>query len=258
MRLTFLGTGTSFGIPVIGCECAVCRSSDPRNRRTRHALLVERDGRRLLVDTPPELRLQLVRADVRRLDAVFLSHPHADHTHGLDDLRIFSMRAERAIPVFAAAEFHPALRRRFSYIWGPDAGPTEGTTIPDLDLRGFEPGDPVRVPGFSLTPVALPHGSGRSYGFRLEDLAVVVDGKSVPPEAEAALAGARVLVINALWYGNPHPSHFSVDEAIDAARRLRAERTFLTHMSHRLEHAELERRLPEGIHAAYDGLSVEV
>lgn len=258
MRITFLGTGTSFGIPVIGCDCAVCRSTDVRNRRTRHALLIERQGRRLLVDTPPELRLQLVEAGVRRVDAVFLSHPHADHTHGLDDLRIFSMRSERSLAVYMAREFEDVIRRRFAYIWGSDSGRWEGTAVPDLDLRLFDPRRALEVEGFSLMPVSIPHGGGRSYGFRLDDLAVVVDGKEIPEEALEVLSGARVLVINALWFGHPHPSHFNVDEAIEAARRVGASRTYLTHMSHRLDHTDLEARLPEGIRAAYDGLTVEV
>lgn len=256
--MTFLGTGTSFGIPVIGCDCAVCRSPDPRNRRARHALLLEEGGRRLLVDTPPELRLQLVDAGVRTVDAVFLTHQHADHTHGLDDLRIFSMRAGRALPVHVAAEFEEVLRQRFTYIWGREGAAEEWTAVPDLDLRPFEEGDTVRAAGLTLAPVALPHGSGRSYGFRVGDLAVVVDAKSIPERAVRVLAGARVLVINALWFGNPHPSHFNVDEAVEAARTLGVERAYLTHMSHRLDHAELEARLPEGIHAAHDGLQVDV
>lgn len=258
MEVTFLGTGTSFGIPVVGCECRVCTSPDVRNRRTRHALLVERRGRTLLVDTPPELRLQLVGAGVRNIDAVFLSHPHADHTHGIDDLRIFGLRSRRALPVYVAREFEAVLKRRFSYIWGRRAAAAEGITIPDLDLRVFEDRTPVDAAGFPLLPVAFPHGPYRSYGFRLEDLVVVVDAKTIPEDALEDLLDPRVLVVNALWFGNPHPSHLNVEEALELARRLRAGRTYLTHLSHRVDHAELEERLPDGVRPARDGLRIEV
>ncbi|MFQ5890108.1 MAG: MBL fold metallo-hydrolase [Gemmatimonadota bacterium] len=258
MRLTFLGTGTSFGIPVVGCECAVCRSPDPRNRRTRHGLLVEDAGRTLLVDTPPELRLQLVQQGVRHLDGVYITHLHADHVHGLDDLRIFSLRSERALRVYVAAEYEEELRGRFPYIWGPDAQPEEGTTIPDLELVTFRDRKPLSVHGLSILPIAFPHGRYRSYGFRTGRLAVIVDAKRIPPEAVELLEDVEVLVINALWYGNPHPTHFNIEEAVEAAAGLRARRTYLTHLTHRLDHSDLERRLPASVRPAHDGLVVEV
>lgn len=257
MKVTFLGSGTSFGVPVVGCECPVCTSTDPRNRRFRHALLIERAGARLLVDTPPELRLQLLRAGVRHVDAVFLTHTHADHTHGLDDLRIFSLRSGRPLPLHLAREYQEELRRRFAYIWGSDDEPG-WTVTPELSLRTFEDRQPIEVAGFRLTPVAFPHGGYRSYGFRLGDLAVIVDAKRIPDDAVELLSGVRALIINALWYGNPHPSHFNVEEALEAARSLRAERTYLTHLSHRLEHSALEQALPDGVFPAHDGLVLDL
>lgn len=256
MKVRFLGTGTSFGVPVVGCRCDVCASEDPRDARTRHGLLIEAEGRRLLVDTPPELRLQLVEAGVRQLDAVWLTHPHADHVHGIDDLRIFTLRSGDALDVRVAEEYADELRERFSYIWRRDAGPTPGTTVPDLTLTPFRDREPVRVVGLEFTPVAFPHGSWRSYGFRVGDLAVVVDAKSIPEDALALLEGVDVLVVNALWYGDPHPSHFNVEEAVEVARVLGARRTYLTHLTHRLRHAELEERLPPGVAPAHDGLEV--
>jgi phosphoribosyl 1,2-cyclic phosphate phosphodiesterase len=258
MKLTFLGTGTSFGVPVPGCGCAVCTSDDPRNRRTRHGLLLEEGGRKLLVDTPPELRLQLVAAGVDRLDAVFISHAHADHVHGIDDLRAFTTRAEYRLPVYLAAEYEEELRARFSYFWGPDATSSPGTTVPGLDLVTFEDRDRVEVAGLDLDVVAFPHGWFRSYGFRVGDLAVIIDAKEVPESAVPLLAGVRVLVINSLWYGNPHPTHFNVEEALEAAERLKAETTYLTHLTHRLDHAELETRLPVNVRPAWDGLTIEI
>jgi phosphoribosyl 1,2-cyclic phosphate phosphodiesterase len=258
MKLTFLGTGTSFGVPVPGCGCAVCTSDDPRNRRTRHGLLLEEAGRKLLVDTPPELRLQLVAAGVDRLDAVFISHAHADHVHGIDDLRAFTTRAGYRLPVYLAAEYEQELRTRFSYFWGPDATSSPGTSVPGLDLVTFEDRDRIEVAGFDLEVVAFPHGWFRSYGFRVGDLAVIIDAKEVPESAIPLLEGVRVLVINALWYGNTHPTHFNVEEALEAAGRLEAETTYLTHLTHRLDHAELESRLPATVKPARDGLTIEI
>ncbi|MFQ5689612.1 MAG: MBL fold metallo-hydrolase [Gemmatimonadota bacterium] len=258
MKVTFLGTGTSFGVPVVGCDCPVCRSGDPRNARTRHSLLLEHAGGKLLVDTPPELRLQLVRAAVSGLDAVFLTHTHADHVHGLDDLRIFSARSGEPLPLYVAREFEAELRQRFAYVWDRPDPESAWTPVPELELRAFEDREGLEAAGFTLVPIAFPHGYYRSYGFRVGDLAVVVDAKRVPEDAVPLLTGVRVLIINALWFGDPHPSHFNVEEAVEVARRLGAEHTYLTHLSHRLEHSQLTDRLPPGISPAYDGLSVEM
>lgn len=258
MRVRFLGTGTSFGVPVIGCSCRVCRSADPRDARTRHGLLIEDGDRRLLVDTPPELRLQLVRERVERIDAVFLSHEHADHTHGIDDLRIFTLRMGRALPFFVAREFVDELRSRFSYVWGKARKSQPGSVVPRLEIRSFEDREEIEAAGLAITPIAFPHGVYRSYGFRTGELAVIVDAKSVPPDAEALLRGARVLIVNALWFGDPHPGHFSIEEAVETGKRLGAERTYLTHLAHRATHAEIEERLPDGAFAAHDGLVIEV
>jgi phosphoribosyl 1,2-cyclic phosphate phosphodiesterase len=233
-------------------------SPDPRNSRTRHGLLLEDEGRTLLVDTPPELRLQLVAARVSHLDAVFITHAHADHVHGIDDLRAFSARAGSRLPVYAPAEYEEELRSRFSYFWGPYARSSPGTTVPGLELLTFEDGDHLEAAGFELDVVAFPHGWFRSYGFRVGDLAVVVDAKEIPDSALDLLRGVRVLVINALWFGDPHPTHFNVEEALEAAGRLEAETTYLTHLTHRLDHADLEARLPAEVHAAWDGLTIDV
>jgi phosphoribosyl 1,2-cyclic phosphate phosphodiesterase len=236
----------------------VCRSSDPRNSRTRHGLLLEEEGRRLLVDTPPELRLQLVAAGVDSLDGVFITHAHADHVHGIDDLRAFTTRAGYRLPVYVPAEYEEELRTRFAYFWGPDARSSPGTTVPGLDLVTFEDGERLDAVGFDLDVVAFPHGWFRSYGFRVGDLAVVVDAKEVPESAIDRLKGVHVLVINALWFGHPHPTHFNVEEAVEAAELLQAGTTYLTHLTHRLDHADLEARLPPNVHPAWDGLTIEV
>lgn len=258
MRLTFLGTGTSFGIPVIGCDCRVCVSHDPRDRRTRHGALLELDGGALLVDTPPELRLQLLAAGVTRVDAVWFTHVHADHIHGIDDLRIFSLKGRGSVPAFGAAETLKTLRDRFPYIFDSGIRPPRGTSKPEIELRPFDPEREVEVLGHDFVPLTLPHGPMDVHGFRVGELGYVTDAKALPEAVLERLAGVRVLVLNALWWGNPHPTHFNVEEAVDAARRVGAERTYLTHLTHRLAHAELADALPTGIQPAHDGLRIEI
>jgi len=257
MRLTFLGTGTSFGVPVVGCTCGTCTSADPRDARTRNGALLELPGGRLLVDTPPELRLQLLREGVDRVDAVWLTHPHADHLHGVDDLRVFTTRLRMSLPAHVSEEHLEEVQGRFPYIFSPFE-PPPGTTKPLIHLVPFRAGEPVEILGASLTPVALPHGPMRTFGFRVGELGYVTDAKSLPPEALYALEGVEVLVLNALWWGNPHPTHLNVEEAVEVARAVGARRTFLVHLTHRVLHRELESRLPDGIAPAYDGLSLEV
>jgi phosphoribosyl 1,2-cyclic phosphate phosphodiesterase len=256
--LRFLGTGTSFGVPVIGCRCAVCHSSDPRDKRTRHAALLEEGGRRLLVDTPPELRLQLVAAGVREVDAVYYTHTHADHVHGVDDLRVFSERSGRALGVWAHEGDAAVLASRFGYVFDPSVRPIEGTSKPEAELHDYRSYEPLAIAGFELLPLPVPHGYARVHGFRCGSLGYITDAKRLPERTERALAGVRVLVLNALWFDDPHPTHFSVREACETAARLGAERTYLTHLSHRTSAAELDERLPPGVFAAYDGLDVEV
>jgi phosphoribosyl 1,2-cyclic phosphate phosphodiesterase len=258
VRLRFLGTGTSFGVPVVGCECATCTSPDPRDARTRHAVLLEEDDRRLLVDTPPELRLQLIHARVRGIDAVWYTHFHADHVHGVDDLRVFSVRRESPLAVYGSAACVANLANRFDYIFDASLRPIEGTTKPEARLRVFHEYEPLEVAGFSMLPLPVPHGHVEAFGFRVGALGYITDAKRLPERTLNALRGVRVLVLNALWYGKPHPTHFTVEEAVDVAREIGAEQTFLTHLSHRVRHAELEADLPPGIGAAYDGLVVEV
>ncbi|HEU0301734.1 MAG TPA: MBL fold metallo-hydrolase, partial [Longimicrobium sp.] len=218
MRLRFLGTGTSFGVPVIGCPCATCTSADPRDRRTRHGALVTEGERRMLVDTPPELRLQLVEAGVAMVDAIWFTHCHADHIHGMDDVRVFSERRREPIPVYAAADCAATLRERFAYVFDSGIRTPDGTSKPEAELTVVRAYEPVDVAGFRVTPVPVPHGPLHVYGFRVGALGYVTDGKMLPERTVQALRGVRVLVLNALWFGHPHPTHFSVEEAVEAAR----------------------------------------
>ena len=257
MRLRFLGTGTSFGVPQIGCGCEVCRSSDPRDKRTRVGALVESDGLRLLIDTPPELRMQLLAAGVDHVDAVLFTHDHADHTHGIDDIRAISVRRDGALPIYGPAETLASIAKKFAYIFDETMKALPGTTKPEGFALPLEAGMTTRIGHLDVLPVAVPHGRLRVFGYRIGPLAYVTDAKSLPDEVVAQLRGAEVLVLNAL-FRTAHPTHLSVGEAVDAARRVGARRTFLTHLTHETSHADLAASLPQGIEPAYDGLTVEM
>lgn len=257
LRLTFLGTGTSFGVPVVGCDCSTCTSADTRDRRTRHGALVESDEGTLLVDAPPELRLQLLAADATRIDAVWFTHMHADHVHGIDDLRAFTVRGGE-MPAWVPARYREQMMSRFDYIFDDAIQPPADSSKPRLAMNTFDDDDTVDVIGRSFQPVVVPHGNVDVYGFRVGGLGYVTDAKRLPPEALERLAGVDVLVLNALWFGKTHATHFNVEEAIEAAEVVGADRTYLTHLTHRVSHAELEARLPAGVYPAHDGLVVTV
>jgi phosphoribosyl 1,2-cyclic phosphate phosphodiesterase len=256
MRLTFLGTGTSFGVPQIGCGCPVCRSSDPRDKRTRSGAVVQDGGSTILIDTPPELRLQLLAAGLHDIDAVAYTHDHADHINGIDDLRMFSVRHRRPLPVYGSPETLERLRRSFHYIFDA-AAPYEGTSKPSLEIHEVEPGRAVRMAGVEVLPLSFRHGHMRVFGYRFGKLAYLTDVKAIPEAERDHLRGLEVLVVNALWW-RPHPTHLSIGEAVEAARALGAHRTYLTHLTHETGHAELAAQLPEGVYPAYDGLTVEI
>jgi phosphoribosyl 1,2-cyclic phosphate phosphodiesterase len=258
VKLTFLGTGTSFGVPQIGCRCAVCTSPDPRDRRTRCGAVVEcDDGTRLLIDTPPELRLQLLAAGVDRVDAVLFTHEHADHTHGIDDVRALSVRRGAPLPMYGSAETLAGIGRRFPYVLDASMRPLPGTTKPEGLPQVIAAYVPFDVGSVEIVPVAVPHGRVDVLGYRIGALAYVTDAKSLPERTLAALRGVRVLVLNALLR-SPHPTHLSIAEAVDVARIVGADRTFLTHLTHDTLHVDLETELPRGIAPAFDGLVVRI
>ena len=258
MKLTFLGTGTSFGVPQLGCACAVCHSRDPRDRRTRVGAAVETDeGSVILIDTPPELRLQLIQAEIGQVDAVLFTHEHADHTHGIDDLRAITARQRAHLPMYGSADTLDALAQKFVYIFDDSIRPLPGTSKPQGRAVVMKAGDTMQIAGMNVTAVPVPHGPITVFAYRIGPLAYVTDAKAVPDAAVAMLRGARVLVINAL-FRSAHPSHLSLPEALDVARAVGADRTYLTHLTHDNFHADLEAELPPGVSPAFDGLTVTI
>jgi phosphoribosyl 1,2-cyclic phosphate phosphodiesterase len=268
LKVTFLGTGTSHGVPMIACDCAVCRSDDPRDRRTRPSILIEHVATHaapstqhpstphpfsILVDTSTDLRAQALAQGMRRVDAILFTHSHADHVMGLDEVRRFNVVQRSAIPCFADAETAADIRRSFAYIFNP--GPAAGGGIPQLTL--FEIGGVFCLGGLEILPVPLMHGPRAILGFRIGSFAYLTDCNRIPDASWPLLDGVRTLVVDALRE-RPHPTHFTVAEAIDVAARLSPDRTFFTHICHDLPHAATCARLPKGVELAYDGLALTI
>ncbi len=257
MRLILLGTGTSFGVPQIGCRCPTCTSTDPRDRRTRTAALIETRSKRLLIDTPPELRLQLVAAGVDHVDAVLFTHAHADHVHGIDDLRALSVRQGAMLPAYGSGATMADLVAKFPYIFDPSILVPVGTSKPELAAHVLEPGTSASIAGVPVLPLSLPHGDHQVFGYRVGAVAYLTDVKAIPDSVMEALQGLEVLVLNALL-SRPHPLHLSIPEAVAAAQRVGARRTLFTHLTHETTHAALAAKLPAGIAPAYDGLVIDL
>jgi phosphoribosyl 1,2-cyclic phosphate phosphodiesterase len=253
MKVRFLGTGTSYGVPRLKCRCAVCRSPDPRDRRRRTSVLVTSEGRRLLIDVGPDFRAQALDAGLDRLDAVFVTHFHADHVFGLDDLRGLTDDVVEPLPVIAGPEVADELVRVFPYIFVTRPYPG----LANLRLVRAAEGEPLEVGGFRLTPFTAPHGRGRSFGVRLGAFGFLTDCHEVPESAVAALRGVDVLVLDLLQPG-PHPTHLDRARAVAAASRIGARETWFVHMSHEIAHAEFDAALPPAMRLAYDGLEIDV
>ncbi|MBN2476918.1 MAG: MBL fold metallo-hydrolase [Pirellulales bacterium] len=253
-QLIFLGTGTSHGVPVIGCGCPTCRSNDPRDRRTRCSLALGLPEGNLLVDTPPDLRTQLLREGIGLVHAVAYTHEHADHLFGLDDLRIFALYLGHDLPIYCDGSVQSRIRQAFDYAFDPATHAYPAGGVPRLAFRPIG-SEPLRVLGAAVIPIPLRHGRYEVLGFRFGNIAYCTDTNEIPPQSESLLQGLDVLILDCLRR-RPHATHFSVDEAVETARRLAPKRTLFTHMCHDLAHEATNAALPPGMELAYDGLRI--
>jgi phosphoribosyl 1,2-cyclic phosphate phosphodiesterase len=253
-HLVFLGTGTSHGVPVIGCHCPVCRSTDPRDHRTRCSVVLGLPEGNLLIDTPPELRLQLVRQGIGLVHAVAYTHAHADHLFGVDDLRIFGEYLGHDLPVYCDEPVEQRLRKVLDYAFDPDLDKRYAGGVPRLALHRIT-SEPMFVLGARLIPIPVFHGKSRILGYRIGNLAYCTDTNHIPEQSFDLLRGIDTLVLDCLRR-TPHPTHYHLDQALAVARQIGAKKTYFTHMCHDLGHAATNRELPPGIELAYDGLTL--
>lgn len=251
-KVTVLGTGTSAGVPVIGCDCPVCTSGDPRNNRLRSSILLRNGPRAIVVDTGADFRQQALRWSINRLDAVLITHAHSDHIAGIDEVRLYNWKQKAVMPVYASAETHDSLRRRFDYIFHPIQ---TGGGVPQLDLQTVH--DEFEVLGLRVVVLPVMHGRMPVIGFRFGDFGYITDASEVPPETRERLRGVRYLILNALRH-RPHPTHLTVEQAVEVTRDIGPERAWFTHITHDLDHVETNAALPEGIALAHDGLEFDI
>ncbi len=255
-RLVFLGSGTSNGVPVLGCECSVCASPDPRNARTRPSVLLSLPRGNLLIDTTPEMRLQLLRERVRVVHAIAFTHAHADHMLGLDDARAFPRFLGGPVPVFCEEATEESIRRVFHYAFQERLASLPAGYLPKIRFERLAPGVAFEVLGQTILPIRLEHGRTPVLGFRVGDLAYCTDVCRIPEVSWPLLEGLDTLILDALRF-EPHPTHFSLSEALAVIERLRPRRAFLTHLSHAFDHGPTESTLPPSVALAYDGLTLD-
>lgn len=254
MKVTFLGTGTSQGVPVIACDCEVCTSADKHDKRLRVSVLIEEQGKSLVIDAGPDFRYQMLRAGVRHLDAILFTHEHKDHVAGLDDVRAFNFKQQSEIDVYADIQVQSALKREFHYIFSEAKYPG----IPRLELHDIKADQPFTIAGIEIIPISVMHYKLPVFGFRIGNFTYITDAKTIDKENIAKIRGSKIVVINALQKES-HVSHLTFDEAISLAGEIGAERTYFTHISHRLgTHEKVSAELQEGIYLGYDGLELEV
>ncbi|GIV34228.1 MAG: MBL fold metallo-hydrolase [Chitinophagales bacterium] len=251
MEVVFLGTGTSGGVPMVGCYTGVCLSDNPKDKRLRSSVLLHVNGKTIVIDCGPDFRQQMLREQVRKIDAIVFTHSHKDHTGGLDDIRGFNYVLKKAIPLYMDAETEKAIRRQYDYIFGNSDYPG----VPKVEIHNFG-NEPFWVEGVRFIPIEALHYRMRVYAFRIGDFTYVTDANFIAPQEKEKIKGSRVLVLNALRK-EPHISHFTLSQALELVDELKPEKAYLTHISHQLGyHEEVNRSLPAGVELAYDGLRI--
>lgn len=249
-RLTFLGTGTSQGIPIPACKCEVCKSPEPKDQRLRSSVLIELNNKTLCIDTGPDFRQQMLRAEVDALDAILYTHEHRDHISGLDDIRAYNYQIQGAIPIYAPSEVIQALHESYSYIFRNDYPGIPKVKVLEIDEK------PFTVEGIPITPVPVLHYRLRVFGYKMGNIAYVTDAKTVPESSRSLLRGVDTLIINCL-HESPHISHFNLEEALAFIEDIQPKNAYLTHISHQFgTHTEIQKKLPSNVFAAYDGLQL--
>jgi len=252
MRILFLGSGTSTGVPVIGCKCKICQSANPRNKRTRASILVSTNNRNILIDTSTDLRFQALAFHVERIDAVFFTHAHADHIHGIDELRSFNLIQGGPIPCFGSGETIEAIRNKFDYIFDGSDG---NGWVPSLQVNVIE--GAFELYDIRVLPVKIFHGDNTILGYRLDDVAYLTDCSGIPDDSMESLRGTALLILDATRY-QPHAKHYGLSEAIKVIEELNPKRAILTHLSHSFDHDQVNSELPPGIELAYDGMEIYI
>jgi len=253
LKITFLGTGTSQGVPLVGCTCEVCRSSDSKDKRLRSSIMIENKGKVFIIDTGPDFRQQMLRENVRKMDAVIFTHEHKDHTAGFDDIRAFNYILKKKIDVYASESVQIALKREFAYIFSGEKYPG----IPEINLHLIE-NKKFEIAGSEFLPIEVMHYKLPVFGFRIKDFTYITDANFISEAEKEKIKGSKIIVINALRR-EPHISHYTFSQAIELMKELKPEQAYLTHISHQLGlHKEVTLELPDFIHLAYDGLKLNV
>ena len=251
LRLTVLGSGTSMGVPTLGCHCLVCESADPRDKRTRPSVLLSYGGHNVVIDTTPDFRFQAIRAGMERLDAVIYTHGHADHILGLDDVRAFNLKQRSAVPIYAAVETLATLKRQFAYVFEK---PVPGATIPLIEMHAID--GPFDLFGARVVPIPAMHGTEPVLGFRVGNIAYLTDFSQVPEASKDLLQGLDDFILDALRYVF-HPTHSTVEQSLALVADLKPKRAWFTHICHDLGHEAANAKLPENVRLSYDGLQIE-
>ena len=252
MKITFLGTGISLGVPIIGCNCKVCRSTDKKDKRFRSSVFIETGGRSFIIDTGPDFRIQCLNNGVERVDAVFITHIHRDHLSGLDDIRPFCYQQKAFIPVYGTKTTCERILKDFAYCFGENRYPG----VPDITLKEIS-AEPFEVQGVKVIPIPVMHGKMEVTAYRIDNFTYITDASFIPEESIKKIAGTEYLVVNALRK-EPHPSHFTLSQALDLIEKIRPKHAYITHVGHGFGfYDEMQKTLPENVTLGYDGLKIE-